>query len=740
MNKPILEQPVSSKLSRRGFLKTSAATGGGLLLSLSIPASTFAAGDEATAAVLNAYVTIGSDDHVTIIAKTPDMGQGVMTMLPMLIAEELDVEWSNVHIEMADADEHTYGRQIAGGSRTTPSHWLPLRQVGAAARQMLIKAAAEQWGVNPSSCYTLPGKVRHTASGKTLRYGELAAAASQLTAPDLETVSLKDPADFRIIGKDVAQYDGPKVVNGEPVFGIDVVVPDMKYAVYMKCPVFGGKIKNADLAKAKAIKGVSDVFVIKGGDELTGLLDGVAIVADNWWIANKARKAVKIEWDEGTTAKQSSALFETEAAKLYQQTPEKYLHREGDVDAALASAAKVVEGEYTYPFLSHATLEPQNCTARVKDGKAEIWAPTQRPEGGRELIASHLGIAPENVTIHLIRCGGGFGRRLMNDYMVEAAAISQHIGAPVKLVWTREDDMAHDFYRPAGYHYLKAGLDDNGKITALKDHFVTFGENGKAAPSADMFGNEFPMGLIENIEYGQSFMPLGVPTGPLRAPRSNSVSFVFHSFLDELAVAAGKDPLQFRLDLLGDGKDLPSVSAFGREIAGFDTGRMRGVLETVAERSGWGKRKLPDGTGMGVAFYYSHSGYFAEVVQASVAPDGSWKADKVWVVGDVGSQIVNPTGAMNQVEGAVIDGISECLGEIRIEKGRVLQSNFDDFPLLRMEAAPEVDVHFSITDNAPTGLGEPALPPVIPALCNAIFAATGKRIRSLPIKPAELAS
>jgi isoquinoline 1-oxidoreductase beta subunit len=719
--------------SRRDLLKASVVSGG-LVLSFSIAPKAQAA-ETAGAQALNAYVRIAPNGLVTIMGKNPEIGQGIKTSLPMMIAEELDVAWENVRIEQADCDPKLYGRQFAGGSLATPMNWDDLRRVGAVARAMLVNAAATAWNCPSGECRTDSGQVIHVSTGRKMAYGALAGQCAGVAAPDPKTIPLKDPKAYKIIGKAKPQYDTKKIVTGQPLFGIDVRVPGMLYATFEKAPVFGAKVASADLDAARAVKGVRKVFVVEGGTHLDGLLPGVAVVADSWWQARKGRNALKTKWADHPTAAQSTVGFDKRAAELNAGPPMTSLRKDGDVDAALKGAAKTVEAAYSYPFLAHAPLEPQNTTAQFKDGKLEIWAPSQNPEPGRQLVARTLGIKPEDITVHMTRCGGGFGRRLSNDYMVEAAWIAREAGAPVKLLWSREDDTHHDFYRPAGYHYFKGGVDASGNLIAWQDHFVTFGEGDKVASSAGMGGTEFPARFVPNCRLDQSTMPLGVPTGPMRAPGSNALAFVIQSFIDELAHAASADPVAFKMKLLGD---KPMV---GEGPSGYNAARMKGVLAAVEKMSGWKNRaKLPPGTGMGVAFHYSHQGYFAEVAQVTVAPaTGAIKVDKVWVAADVGRQIVNPAGAINQVQGAAIEGLSHALYQkVTIENGAAKQSNFFDYPLLRMAMAPPVEVKFVITDYSPTGLGEPALPPVIPALCNAIFAASGKRIRSLPIDTKQL--
>jgi isoquinoline 1-oxidoreductase beta subunit len=724
-------------LDRRDFLRVSAVAGGGLLIGTQLdylaPSEALAATPTRADFSPNAFIRIAPDGRITIIAKNPEIGQGVKTSMPQLIAEELDVPWDAISIEQAMSDTAKYGPQVAGGSTATPTNWEPLRRAGAVGRALMISAAAQTWGVPESEVSTGgDARVHHHATHRHLTYGELSARAATLPVPDAATVRMKDPKDYRVIGKAIPGVDNAKIVTGQPLFGIDVTVPGMLHALFEKAPVFGARVASANLDEIKRMPGVRDAFVVEGGTALNGLLGGVAIVADSYWNARVARRALKVTWAEHPTAQQSSAAFRAKADEFFAGTPQRDLRTYGDLPAALA-AGTVVEARYEYPFLAHATLEPMNCTAHFRDGQLEIWAPTQNPQSGRVLCANTLGIEQANIAIHIVRSGGGFGRRLNNDYMVEAAWISRVVGAPVKLTWTREDDIKHDFYRPAGFHKLRGAVDAQGKLSAWENHFVSFGEGNGWAPSANLSAAEFPVGFVPNVSVGASVMPLGVPTGFLRAPGSNALSFVFQSFIDELAHAARRDPVDFRRDVLAAFAP-PAHTGSGPQPQYMNPERMRGVLDLVAQMSGWGSKSLPRGTGMGVAFHFSHRGYFAEVVQATVSRQGRLKVDQVWVAGDVGSVIINPSGATNQVRGSVLDGISEALAqEIVIEGGAAKQSNFNDFPLLRLTQTPPVDVQFRLTEFPPTGMGEPALPPVVPALTNAIFAATGKRIRSLPL-------
>ena len=733
-------------ISRRAFLRTTSVAGGGLLLGLYFTAS------DAEAATLtgvpggagvaepfapNAFIRISPTGAVTIISKNPEAGQGIKTSLPMLIAEELDVDWKDVTIEQANGDRAKYGFQFLGGSSGTPVNWDEMRRVGAAGRQMLVAAAAQAWGVTAGECTTASGRVLHKATNRSLGYGELCERAAALPAPALASVTLKDPSTYRIVGTRTRNVDAARIVSGKPLFGIDVKLPGMLYAQFVKCPVFGGKVANANVAQLAALPGIRKAFVVDGTTDIFGLMSGVAIVGESWWAVRTARQQLQVEWNEGATAEQSSAAFQRSADAIGAQPWAMTLREDGDVAGAMAGAAKTLTVGYSFPFLYHATMEPMNCTAKFADGKLELWAPTQDPEGAKQATARSIGIAPTDVSVTLVRMGGAFGRRYTHDVVTEAATIAKAMaGTPVKLLWTREDDAQHGMYRPAGYHYFSGGLDAAGKVVAWKDHFVTFGQGETPARDAGIFaGNEFPGRLVPNYAVGRTLMPFGIPTGPLRAPGSNANAFVIQSFIDELAHAAGKDPLQFRLDLLSQPLLADGTKGGGPGFGpGADPTRIRGVLELVAEKSGWGKRTLPARTALGIAFHYSHRGYFAEVVEATVSRDKAVKVNRIWVAGDVGSVIINPSGAEQQVQGAVLDGLGGAMGqEIRIDRGRVAQSNFHDYPLLRITQAPPVEVHFRRTENGPTGMGEPAFPPVVPALCNAIFAITEERIRTLPL-------
>jgi isoquinoline 1-oxidoreductase beta subunit len=712
------------RLDRRSFLKLTGMAGGGLMLA-------FAVGREADAAAPaqefspNAFIRISPKGQIFILSKGPEIGQGIKTAFPLIIAEELDAKWSDVVVEQAPVNPAVFGRQSAGGSRSIPDSWEQLRKAGALARSMLVAIAATHWKVPAGECTTRDSTVWH--GKRKLGYGQVAALAAKNTVPvpDANAVKLKDRKDWKLLGGAYTGVDNRRVVTGAPLFGIDQTLPGMKIAVYEKCPAVGGKVRSANLDEIKKLSGVRDAFVIEGNGKTTEIMPGVAIVADSTWAAFEAKKALRVDWDESTASKDSWRDF-TQRAQALAAKPagDKVLGTTGDPDAALAGAAKKVEALYTYPFVSHAPLEPQNCTAWSHDGILEFWSPTQTADRALQTAAGALGLAVEKIKINQTRVGGGFGRRLMNDYMCEAGAIAQRYAAPVKLIWTREQDMAHDFFRAGGFHSLAGGLDAAGKLIAWRDHFITFSHDGNAPSSgADWSPSLFPGENVPNFQLSHTLLPLKTPTGPWRAPRSCSIAWVVQSFLHELAVAGGRDHREFLLEVMGEPRALQG---------GFHTGRAADVIRLVTEKAGWG-RKLPEGHGMGLAFHYSHAGHFAEVAEVSVDKNKRVKLLRMTVAGDIGP-IVNMSGAKNQCEGGVIDGFSTMLGlEITMENGRIEQSNFNQYPILRMANQPVVEVHFLQSDNPPTGVGEPALPPVAPAISNAIYAASGHRVRTLPL-------
>jgi isoquinoline 1-oxidoreductase beta subunit len=761
------------RIHRRSFLQLGALAGGGLVLNLYKSPLAMAQGPGAPPDLTpQAFIKIAPDGIVTIMARASETGQGMRNMLPMLIAEELDVDWKDVRVQQADLNEKIYGIQFSGGSANTPMGWEPMRRVGAAGRQLLMTAAAQTWGVPVAECTTESGRVLqsvtspapkpggaqvvqissarvlHPASGRSAGYGELAAKAAALPPPALSSVKLKDPKDYRIIGHSQAGVDTHTIVTGKPIFGIDVKVPGMLFATIQKAPVFAGKVKTANLDEIKQLPGVRHAFVIDGGITPAaytpwepGMEPGIAIVADTWWQAQQARKQLKVDWDLGPAATQSSEGFEKRAAELLQAPPVNTLRKYGDVDAAFKTSAKVVEATYQYPFIAHATMEPQGCTAHWKDGKLEMWTTSTLPINGRELVAKTLGIQQTDITTHLVRGGGSFGRRLQNDYAVEAAWISKQIGAPVKLLWAREDDIAHDPFRPGGTVGLKAGLDAQGKVIAWRHHLITYGEGKQFTSGGGIGSDTYPSGFPPAYALHITPQPLMLRTGALRAPGDNIYCWVAQSFLDEVAHEAGRDPLEFQLDLLSN-KQAPWKASGKDEVGDHEpTGqsvlipeRYKGVLELVAEKSGWAKRPKEPGRGMGIAAWFCHLGYFAEVADVSVDANNKVTVHHVWAAGDVGSQIINPRAAESMGFGGVIDGMGEMAQEITLSEGRIVQSNFHNHPLLRMRQVPPIEVYWRKTDYPPTGLGEPTLPPILPAVSNAIFAATGKRIRTLPLQ------
>jgi isoquinoline 1-oxidoreductase beta subunit len=732
-------------LDRRGFLRLSALAGGGLVLGFYLKSAdrVFGADDITNASAPGADVfspsallRIAPDGRVTIISKQPDMGQGVKTSLPMIIAEELDLDWKDVTIEQGDLNAR-YGGQSAGGSTSTPNNYNDFHRVGATARTMLVQAAAQTWGVPEAECFTEATAVRHRGSGKVLKYGDLVAKAARLPVPATDAVKLKDPKQYKILGTRIGGVDNPKVVTGQPLYGIDVKRPGMLYAVYEKCPAFAGKVVSANVDQIKRLPGVRDAFVIEGSSDLFGLLPGVAIIADSTWAAFSARKQLKVTWNEGKVAEESWDSFVAQARERSSKPGEHVLRKDGDVEAAFQSAAKVVEADYVYPFISHTNMEPQNCTAHFHDGIMEVWAPTQNPAAGANLINRVLDIPHDKIVLHMTRVGGGFGRRLFAEPVVEAAAIAQRVPAPVKLTWSREDDMRHDLYRPGGLHFLKGAVDADGRVVAWKNNFFTFGHGGRPGSGGSLAGDEFPGRWVSNFLAEQTVFDTGWPMGPWRAPGSCVFAWVIQSFIDELAHAAGKDPYAFRLTLLGDQDEMPGSSPRG---GAYNVSRMRNVLNLAAEKAAWGKKPFAKGQGAGIAFHFSHRGYFAEVAEVTVSKEGQLKVDRVVAACDIGAQVVNLSGAENQVEGSIVDGLGALMyQELNIERGRSVQSNFHEYPMIRMPDAPaKIEVHFLSTNYPTTGLGEPALPPLAPAVCNAIFAATGKRVRQMPLSRADL--
>ena len=732
-------------LSRRDFLISGGAATGGLLLSFYLPDWRADAASQPFAP--NAFLRIDPDGSVTLIATRPEMGQGVRTALPLLIAEELEVDWKRVRIEQANFDPERYGEQYVGGSNSVPESWEPMRRAGAAACRMLIAAAARRWGVPAERCRAQSGAVWHLDSERRLEYGSLVKEARSVPVPPPSEIRLKDPAEYRLLGTRIASVDGPEIAAGRAEFGVDVRLPGMLFAAIERSPVFGATIAAVEDGAARALAGVRAVVRIDApalpefASNSPKPPSGVAVVADSSWAALKGRAALRVRWSSDGGAEESSERLRQKAAALATKAPERVKFESGDPDRALAQAAKALEAVYELPYLAHATMEPMSCTAHVGGAGCEIWAPTQNPEGARAAAAKVSGLPPEQIRIHPIRMGGGFGRRYYSDFVAEAVLVSKAARAPVQVLWTREDDMRHGFYRPAACHLLRAGIDADGKlmvwtqtlVNAARGEFLRWSlpEGMTAFPAAaDLWPYDFPGGFVPHFRIAGSALHSRIPRGQWRAVEESTNVFATQSFIDEVAHLAGRDPLEYRLELLGPPRAM-SYSSDGATT--YDSGRLSGVLRLAAEQAGW-DRALAPGRGRGIAAAYCNEAYAAQVVEVAVDDAGKIRVERVVAAIDCGT-VVNLSGAEAQVEGSVIQGLSAALHEeITVERGRVVQSNFHDYPLLRIAGAPKIEVHFVLSSLPPLGLGEPALPPVAPALASAIFAATGRRIRRLPIR------
>jgi isoquinoline 1-oxidoreductase subunit beta len=742
----------STQFSRRDFLKTGAAGSASLVIGFYLPGIASAVGAAEKAFAPNAFVEIDPNGEIRIWVARSEMGQGPRTSMTMILAEELDADWSHVKIMQADFDAK-YGDMTTGGSMSVRSSWDPLRKAGATARDMFLTAAQQTWNVPKSECATRESAVIHTKSHRRLPYGALAAKAASLPVP--KDVPLKDPKEYRIVGTKKDRVDGSFIVVGEAHYGIDTKLPGMLYVVVSRPPTIGGRVKKFDPAGAQKVAGVRHVVEVPAvempslfGEERAAnsghqhyLWGGVAVVADSTYQAIAGRRALTVEWEPGAGAEESTEKHRAACAELV-KGPGKELRKIGDPEAALASAAKKVEAEYELPYLAHAPMEPPNCTAAVRDGKCEIWAPTQNAPGMAAALASALNIPLSAITIHITLLGGGFGRRLNIDYGVEAALVARAAGVPVKVFWTREDDVRHDYYRPMSHHRLRAGLDTQKQVTSWLHHI--------AAPTTDGFylggdipdtggtelaGTGLPAGTVPNSLLEASFLHTALPRGYWRSVDVSWNHFAVQSFIDEVAHAAGKDPVELRRQLIGT-KQPPAGKA--EDEKPVDVDRLRAVLDLAVNESGWGTQ-LPKGRGRGVALLYSWGTYIAQVADVTVAKDGSIRVNRVVVAIDCG-QVINPDMVAAQMEGGICFGLTAALyGDVTFENGQVQQSNFNNYPMLRIGDMPRIEVHIMPSHEAPGGVGEPPVPSIAPALANAIFAATGKRLRRLPFQTQELA-
>jgi isoquinoline 1-oxidoreductase beta subunit len=691
--------------NRRTFLRTGATAAGGLMVGFRLPLRAQAA----TPVKLNAWVHVGTDDTVTLFIHKAEMGQGTVTSLSMLLAEELECDWKKIRTEFPGINREYGGNQGVVGSQSIRSSYQPLRRAGATAREMLIQAAAQKWGVDPSQCRAVQGAIVNTSSNARLSYGSLAEAAAK--APPPVNVTLKDPAQFAIIGKPRKRLDTPDKTTGRATFGIDVRLPGMLYAVAERCPVFGGKVASFDATAAKAVPGVKHVVQIAAG---------VAVVADNTWSANQGRKALKVQWDEGAHAGLNSAAITKDFADRAQQ-PGVVARKEGDAPAALAGASKKLEAVYEVPYLAHAPMEPLNCTADVRPGSCEVWASTQGQSAAFQAALGITGLKPDQVKVHTLYMGGGFGRRARNDYVGEAVEVSKAVGAPVQLTWMREDDMQQDWYRPASYTRFAAGLDADGWPVAITSRIVCppFGGIRDGLSRTGVEGVSDMVYGIPNILVDYHAADPGIPVSYWRSVGYSQNTFFLESFIDEIAAAGGKDPLELRRRFVAK------------------NARLLAVLNLAADKAGWGK-PLPKGHGRGIGFSDNVGSFTAQIAEVSVQ-QGKLRVHRVVCAVDCG-EVVNPAGVEQQIQSGIAFGLTAALkGAITIDRGRVQQGNFHQYDMLRIDEMPQVEVHLAPSHAAPGGIGEASTPGIAPAVANAIFAATGKRVRRLPIRPQDLA-
>lgn len=700
--------------SRRDFLKQAALAGGGLWLGFNgfdAEAASLTALESANVADsltnFNSYLSIGNNGIVTLFSPNPEVGQGIKTSFPMIVAEELDIDWNRVRIEQAPLDTKKFERQVAGGSGSIRHSWTRLRQAGATARQLLIETAAARWNVPASECTTDKGMVLHKASNRKLSYGELAADAAKRPVP--ANVVLKDPKQFTLIGQSVPNVDNKDILSGKAIYGLDFYREGMLFAMVQRPPAFGMKLKSVDAAAAKAVTGVTDVLTLK---------NGVAVLGKSTWAVKKGRDKLKAEWEKITpdAPLDSTTEFDRQFKELLDKPGATVRRKDGDPDAAFASAARVIKSEFQCPLLPHSPLEPMNFFAHVRPDGVELIGSTQTPERARGEVAKLLNVSPDVVTVQMTRMGGGFGRRLQADFAVEAAEVSSLAKAPVKVIWTREDDMSGGSYRPACRYRFEAALDKDNNLIGYRLRGV--GINAGNPTRED----NFPSGAVPNLLIDSHDVKSPVTTWAWRAPITNFLAFAEQSFLDEVATAVGKDPVQFRLDLLEKAKKAP-VGAVK-----YDIDRMIEVTKLAAQKSNWGKNP---GVKQGFSVYYSHNSYVAQVADV-VLENGKPVLKKVHAVADCGI-VINPSGAKQQIVGSVVDGLGHALyGKLTIKDGAPEQRNFDQFRLIRMNEIPEVDVHFVDNGKEPTGLGEPAIPPTGGAVANAMFKATGVRLRNQP--------